>query len=69
MYCLELPAGLCDTDEAPEVTAVREMKEETGYTAQVVDVSPSLIVRSPSLPVNVQESRVTTIIGCVRGWD
>lgn len=46
LYCIELPAGLCDTGEAPEVTAVREMKEETGYTAKVIDVSPSLIVRT-----------------------
>lgn len=43
MYCLELPAGLCDSGEAPEVTAVRELKEETGYTAEIIDVSPSLI--------------------------
>ena len=30
---LELPAGKADPDEDPEVTAVRELKEETGYTA------------------------------------
>jgi 8-oxo-dGTP pyrophosphatase MutT (NUDIX family) len=47
MYCLELPAGLCDSGEAPEVTAVRELKEETGYTAEIIDVSPSLIVCTP----------------------
>jgi len=23
--------GLCDADEAPETTATRELKEETGY--------------------------------------
>ncbi len=44
MYCLELPAGLCDAGEAPEVTAVRELKEETGYTAEVIDIGPSIIV-------------------------
>ncbi|ELR14875.1 hydrolase, NUDIX family [Acanthamoeba castellanii str. Neff] len=53
MYCLELPAGLCDSGEAPEVTAVRELKEETGYTAEIIDVSPSLIaVVNGDLPEN-----------------
>lgn len=35
-YCLELPAGLVGDDstgEAPEVAAVRELEEETGYRA------------------------------------
>lgn len=30
---LELPAGKADPGESPEVTAVRELSEETGYTA------------------------------------
>lgn len=30
---LELPAGKADPNEDPEVTAVREFSEETGYTA------------------------------------
>ena len=30
---LELPAGKADPNEDPEVTASRELKEETGYTA------------------------------------
>ena len=32
---LELPAGLIDPGESPAVAAVRELKEETGYTATV----------------------------------
>ena len=28
---IELPAGLIDGDEAPEIAALRELKEETGY--------------------------------------
>lgn len=30
---LELPAGTCESDEEPEVTAGRELREETGYEA------------------------------------
>lgn len=30
---LELPGGLMDDDEPPEVTAARELQEETGYRA------------------------------------
>ena len=31
---IELPAGTLETDEAPELTAHRELIEETGYQAQ-----------------------------------
>ncbi|KAL6048503.1 nudix hydrolase-like protein [Balamuthia mandrillaris] len=42
-YCIEFPAGLCDANEPPETTALRELKEETGYTGKVVDISHSLL--------------------------
>lgn len=35
-YTLELPAGLIDDNELPEETAIRELKEETGYTAEKI---------------------------------
>lgn len=34
---LELPAGTLDPDESPEQCALRELKEETGYTAQLIE--------------------------------
>ena len=34
-YLYELPAGLIDAGETPEIAAVREMKEETGLTFEV----------------------------------
>ena len=37
---VEFPAGLMDGDEAPEVTALRELREETGYIGKVVSVTP-----------------------------
>jgi ADP-ribose pyrophosphatase len=36
-YLWEIPAGRRDGDEAPEVTATRELREETGYTCKQLD--------------------------------
>ena len=44
---LEVPAGLCDGEEDPKDCAIRELKEEAGYTAtheDVESVSPLLYV-------------------------
>jgi ADP-ribose pyrophosphatase len=46
--CLELPAGLIDKGESPEIAALRELREETGFgcnnstdrAASIVDTSP-----------------------------
>lgn len=34
--CIEVPAGLVDAGEGAEQSAVRELKEETGYVGEVV---------------------------------
>lgn len=40
---VEFPAGLMDANETPEETAIRELREETGYVCEkVVDVSEIL---------------------------
>jgi 8-oxo-dGTP pyrophosphatase MutT (NUDIX family) len=47
-YVIEFPAGLIDDGEFPEVTAVRELREETGYHSSVVEVLPPMF-SSPGL--------------------
>ncbi|KAF8623940.1 hypothetical protein AX15_006106 [Amanita polypyramis BW_CC] len=43
-FIIELPAGLVDEDESPEEAAIRELYEETGYTATgVMESSPTLV--------------------------
>ncbi|KAM0722658.1 hypothetical protein Q7P37_002099 [Cladosporium fusiforme] len=41
-FCVEFPAGLIDEGETPEQAAVRELKEETGYSGKVSSSSPAL---------------------------
>ncbi|MFN3411862.1 MAG: NUDIX domain-containing protein [Exilispira sp.] len=47
-YVIEFPAGLMDENEKIEQTAVRELLEETGYRAEIVEISP-LILTSAGL--------------------
>ena len=36
--CFEVVAGNCDPDESEEVSAVRELQEETGYVSQSLEL-------------------------------
>lgn len=47
-YSIEFPAGLIDEGEKPEQAAVREMKEETGYSCNVL-WSTGLCSASPGM--------------------
>src|SRR3954464_8478856 len=56
--CIELPAGLVgdlDPDATPETTAVKELEEETGFTAERIDrlgefyASPGMLSESFTL--------------------
>jgi len=47
-YMLEFPAGLIDEGEIPSETALRELKEETGFVGKIESVTPPLFT-SPGL--------------------
>ncbi len=49
-YAMEFPAGLIDAGETPEQAAIREFKEETGYTGTVdTSLQSSLLCMTPGL--------------------
>lgn len=39
-YVIEFPAGLIDHGETVESTAVRELYEETGYSGEIIKITP-----------------------------
>ncbi|VDD89739.1 unnamed protein product [Enterobius vermicularis] len=49
-FCIEFPAGLIDPGEEALQAGLRELKEETGYTAtKVVSVSPGIQSLDPGI--------------------
>ncbi|KAL0209448.1 hypothetical protein RCL1_007816 [Eukaryota sp. TZLM3-RCL] len=48
VYSLELPAGLIDGNEGPEIAAHRELAEETGFQGSIILTSP-IFLSGPSV--------------------
>ncbi|CAI4037349.1 hypothetical protein SMKI_02G2210 [Saccharomyces mikatae IFO 1815] len=40
--CIEMPAGLIDAGEDVDTAALRELKEETGYSGKIISKSPTV---------------------------
>jgi ADP-ribose pyrophosphatase len=52
--CVEFPAGLIDAGESPEEAAIRELKEETGYSGKIVDITPTIVSDPGMTTANMQ---------------
>ncbi|KAF2424887.1 hypothetical protein EJ08DRAFT_672160 [Tothia fuscella] len=52
--CVEFPAGLIDAKETPEQAAIRELKEETGYEGNIVDITPTIVADPGLTTANMQ---------------
>lgn len=61
---IELPAGTLEPNEPPEVTAARELTEETGYSAQSVEL---LVQFYPSPGIMDERMFVYLATGLVEG--
>lgn len=61
---IEIPAGKCDKDEQPDKTALRELKEETGYEAKNLEY---LGVIYPSVAYTDEEIYIYLATGLKKG--
>ncbi|XP_953390.1 nucleoside diphosphate hydrolase, putative [Theileria annulata] len=59
---LEFPSGICDRDESVTRCALRELKEETGYTGE-------LLINSPNLPTSVLGNDNTCLVTVMVNMD
>ncbi|HUT90518.1 MAG TPA: NUDIX hydrolase [Thermoguttaceae bacterium] len=60
---LEIPGGVVDAGESPEETALRELREETGFTAERVRLVGTMM---PNAALNTASCHVVLAEGCRR---
>ena len=60
---LEIPGGIMEVDESPENTAVRELREETGYVGKRIELCGPLL---PNPALNTARFHVSVVWDCVR---
>lgn len=66
-YIYELPAGLVDGDETPAQAAVREMKEETGFSFEVYEGGAALYRRPFYMGPGFTDEMSSAVFGTVTG--
>lgn len=58
---IEVPAGLVDEGEGAEQSAVRELREETGYVGMAAEVSPVMFNGNVAQGCAVTASRISKV--------
>lgn len=66
-FLYELPAGLIDEGETPELAAVREMKEETGLTFEVYNGGDAAYRRSFFMGAGFTDESCNAVFGYASG--
>ena len=65
-----MPAGLVDEGESAEESAVRELREETGYVGVAAEISPIMFngesISSSSRVCSGQGVKITSVV--IRPW-
>lgn len=66
-YIYELPAGLIDAGETPQMAAIREMKEETGLEFEVYEDKNNVYTRPFFMGAGFTDESCSTIFGYASG--